>query len=47
MCSIVSNSLQPQRVFIIHSSIDGPLDYFYILVIINNATMNIENYICF
>ena len=46
-CSVVSNSLQPPKVLFIHSSIDGPLDYFCILVIVNNAAMNIEIHVCF
>ena len=34
-------------IFFIHSSVDGPLGCFHILVIVNNAVMNIRVHVCF
>ena len=35
------------HIFFIHSSVDGYLGSFHILVIVNNAVMNIRVHVCF
>ena len=35
------------HVFLVHSSVDGQLNYFHILAIVNNAAVNIEVHISF
>ena len=38
---------KPSHIFFIHSSIDGCLGSFYILVIVNSAAMNIGAHVSF